>query len=94
MDSQKGQEIVLNAVKFLKKSSDARVSILHNGKSNSKAAKLIKFIIANLPAEQCKLILQKIVQDEKWLNKVESDFGLLKDVVNQVSLFPLCVFYI
>jgi hypothetical protein len=86
LDTKKGREIVLNGVKYLKKSNDARISILHSGKPDSKIAKLIKFVFANLPTEQCKLVLQKLVQDEKWLKKLESDFTVLKEIVTKVVL--------
>ncbi|KAI6191748.1 UDP-glucose:glycoprotein glucosyltransferase 1 [Aphelenchoides bicaudatus] len=89
LDSTKGRQIVLNAVKFLKKSNDARVSILHNGKTDSKIAKLIQFVFASLPTEQCKLILQKMVQDEKWLKKLEADFAVLKEIVTKDPDFEL-----
>jgi hypothetical protein len=68
----------------LKKSSDARVAVLHNGKSDSKTARFIKFILENLSTEDCKLILQKVVQDTKWLKSVEADLSLLKEIVGKV----------
>jgi hypothetical protein len=84
LDTKKGRQIVLNAVKFLKKSSDSRISILHSGKVDSKLAKLVKFVVEHLPSES-KLILQKMMQDEKWLEKAETDFSVLKEIVTKAN---------
>lgn len=80
---------MLNAIKFLKKSGDARVSILHNGRLDSKLARVLKFVISALPIEQCKLVLQKAVQDNKWVKKLEADFSVLKEIVTKVSSYNL-----
>lgn len=89
LDSQKGREIVLNSMKFLKKSNDARVAILHNGRLDSKLAKILKFSISALSLEQSKMVLQKAVQDDKWLKKLEGDFSVLKEIVTKVRKFKL-----
>jgi hypothetical protein len=92
LDSKEGQKLVLNAIKFLKKSSDARVAVLHNGRSDSKTARFIKFILENLSTEDCKLILQKVVQDTKWLKSVEADLSMLKEIVGKVIELFDCFF--
>lgn len=85
LDSSKGRQIVLNSIKFLKKSKDARISIMHNGKQDSKTAKIIKFFISHFSNDQATLIIQKAIQDEKWLRKLETEVSVLKEFVTKVS---------
>jgi UDP-glucose:glycoprotein glucosyltransferase len=74
-DTFEGRQLLVHALKHLKKSNNARISIIHNGAttkttSSNSASKLIHSILRLLPNNIAKQMLTKLLQKESILTKV------------------------